>query len=1781
MQPWFYLVVALSAASIIWAKNNRVSVVLRTNWLQTSLFSEASEYAAEEDLGSFWRLIDHVQPIVKEKNWPENLHASSSNELGLDAESYLQLEDAVIRSVVPPANVSDQTTVAFHRQLIRLFLSSRSYSPAVEMAHQVALTTASQLFNCSHNDAAQRLSECMTGTTWAQVGDRIVCQLAELPMAIRARISRPMDFGFLPREKFYPVDAEESNLKSPCVILYGSLDQPDFYDWHAQAKASTEQNNCVYVFRHYMKIRPEGKVRLGGYGVELALKSTEYKAMDDTKVDNAGDTSGNLADSPVDPVVQGFNFTTLNELHPDLKEQLKAFQKHLFATDDEIRPLKVWQFRELGIQTAQAIMNGFRLGNSSSEINTGLETLRDVSQYLPARAGRLVSLKVDPALREELSTNQYVLSNLGIQPGQTMLFINGLLISPSVDIFALLDLLRHESHLMLKLHKLCIPANRIPQLLEASSSGGQLSDGNSNDPAVPGSKYSLSGKFALDLANAPVIYFNNLEVDLAYSNWPNSLHTLFTPDFSGGIRRLRRNLYNVILLVDPASEDSRQMIRLVESFLVHQTSIRFGLLWAVDSTATNSASVALVRAFTFITSTVSSTRDSPLPLSVPNLGSPGAMSALSFLTELYSQAEKTNTELTVSLIRRTFERLFPSAHSEDVFDDEFGQGDYDSQLKKHQIFTELSGLKGIGRIPLMLFNGLVFDTTGMRQMGGFEDSVVTLCMEEMIRVQHAVYHGQMSNSDNVFVLYRKSNSQVTRFNARILSTRPQDIKYLDVVGSGSSPSARGPYDVQSFLNNMRYFQKGDTEVAIRPVTMWVVVSDLDAVFLTPKERQIHEKQLGRDLNMVRSALTHLRSAHASKGLRLGIVYNPSTVKKTAIPQTAWLTRALYLVGHPVRSPGSTEKLVKHADQMAARNFGIRLLTGALDAINASEKYATMESMLVSGIDHIVINKAIEAVDRDQFIETHAAFCHNSLGLKPGQRAIVINGKIIGPLDNNELIMEDFRLAERITLDTGARELSETINTLMGSELGGPEVVSELTWRISSILQPRLESADPIIGDADAVEGIGSKSRIQIKGLTLEHAGFELPVVTPEPAFDILAVVNPASRDAQRLSHVLVVLRQSIPNSMRVVLNPIINLPELPVKNFYQFVWEPSPFQFSRSQGSRELISSNPVIPRVEFSHLPGQPILTLGMDAPHGWMVAAAEAVHDLDNLRLADVYGSVEAVYELEHLLLEGHCFSEGSMKPPRGLQLTLGPASDLNRHDTIVMANLGYFQLKAGPGAWHLRIRDGRSRDLYTMAQGENIRQVDVNTTELITTIDSFRSKIVIMRVSQRPERAGESLIDESGLKSTTTTARSPWNWLSRQTQVLSKLSNYAENLCPSWLSELARSLQSKLPWQTCHRMEETINVFSLASGHLYERLLRIMMLTVIRHTESPVKFWFLKNYLSPTFKQFIPHMAKQYGFEYELVEYQWPRWLHSQTEKQRIIWGYKILFLDVLFPLNVTKIIYVDADQIVRADLQELADLDLEGAPYGYTPFCDSRREMDGFRFWKQGYWANHLNGRPYHISALYVVDLHRFRQLAAGDRLRGQYHGLSQDPNSLSNLDQDLPNNMIHQVPIKSLPQEWLWCETWCSEESKQYAKTIDLCNNPQTKEPKLSAAMRIAPEWVDYDREIKKLWQRVNPSTKPKASISEPSSSSSPPPPTTTTPGTPVSTGSSPEKARPFPPPGSETRDSEQCSSSTCSADTKPAAFKPPISARTPVSEPRTPEAKSEHEDKRSIHKIEL
>jgi len=49
-----------------------------------------------------------------------------------------------------------------------------------------------------------------------------------------------------------------------------------------------------------------------------------------------------------------------------------------------------------------------------------------------------------------------------------------------------------------------------------------------------------------------------------------------------------------------------------------------------------------------------------------------------------------------------------------------------------------------------------------------------------------------------------------------------------------------------------------------------------------------------------------------------------------------------------------------------------------------------------------------------------------------------------------------------------------------------------------------------------------------------------------------------------------------------------------------------------------------------------------------------------------------VLAEYELEYILLEGHCFDVTTGQPPRGLQFTLGTKNKPVMVDTIVMANL-----------------------------------------------------------------------------------------------------------------------------------------------------------------------------------------------------------------------------------------------------------------------------------------------------------------------------------------------------------------------------------------------------------------------------------------------------------------------------------------------------------------------------
>uniref|UniRef100_A0A672JT42 UDP-glucose ceramide glucosyltransferase-like 1 n=1 Tax=Salarias fasciatus TaxID=181472 RepID=A0A672JT42_SALFA len=1430
------------------------------------------EFIAEDRNEKFWQFVDTVKELTVYKH-------------GESVRSYYNL---VIKK-------AGQFLTDLQLNLLKFALSLRSYSPAVHAAQQIA----------SDEPPPEACP------AFVSIHGQHSCSTKDIKKLLKAAAGRSKPYLYK-NDHTYP-GANKTDV--PVVILYAEIGTKKFTSFHKVLSEKAEQGTVTYVLRHFVANPKPQKMLLSGYGVELAIKSTEYKAVDDTKVKG----HATHAEEDDNDEVQGFFFGTLKKSHPELQEQLVELHKHLLESTNDMAPLKVWEMQDLSFQAAARIMSVPKFDS--------LKVMRDLSQNFPSKASGRVAVQ-----RFWRSTNtwnlfsQHLSESIGVHPGDGELFINGLHIDLDVhNPFSILDILRGEARVLEGLHNLGIKGELQGKLLRLPVN-------------------TVDDSYALDIRHPAILWMNDIENDPMYHSWPTAVQELLRATFPGVIRQIRRNFFNLVLFLDPLQEESVELVKLAELFYRHKIPLRIGFVFVVNTKdeidGFSDAGVGFYRLLNYIADEYDLSQ------------------ALMSMISLYSRVNAGET-LSADTVTAFLKKKFPKASPERILGVE---SEYDDRRKDGAVFYKKSGL---GALPLALFNGVPLSPDEM-DPEELETILLQRIMDTTTAFQRAVFMGQLTEGSDVVDYLMEQANVVPRMNPLILS---DNRKYLDFTAK--------PGDLRSSSDNSFWSFILDDD-GMTAVTMWIA-GDFETVS-------------GRKLLL--NALKHVK---ASPGVRVGVIDNPSEKPwedKTVLYRAIWASLI-------------TQK------NKAAAEFVLKLMKE--ESSQLLQQGTKMKDLLMQGMDVDAFEKKFNTLEVD-FIRSQQLFCQDVLKLGPGQRAVISNGRILGPFEEQEdFTVEDFHLLEKITLRGSAEKVKASVKQ-MGMK---PKHASELVMKVDALLTaaPKGEARRDVHFHKD------------------NHSVLRLSPRENEVFYDVVAIVDPLTREAQKISPLLIVLSQVVNVRLQVFMNCRAKLSEMPLKSFYRFVLESDVIFLAN-----ETVSPGPV---ARFSELPESPLLTLNMITPESWMVQAVRSPHDLDNIHL----GVVTAEFELEHLLLEGHCFDLSTGQPPRGLQFTLGMSQDPLMYDTIVMANLGYFQLKANPGAWTLRLRKGRSEEIYQILTHDGTDS-PADAGDVVVVLNSFHSKIIKVRVQKKADKISEDLLSE------TSESKGIWDSIASITGGGSKKDDGEK------------------------KKEDVLNIFSVASGHLYERFLRIMMLSVLRHTKTPVKFWFLKNYLSPSFKETISHMAESYGFQFELVQYKWPRWLHQQTEKQRIIWGYKILFLDVLFPLAVDKIIFVDADQIVRADLKELRDLNLEGAPYGYTPFCDSRRDMDGYRFWRTGYWASHLGNRKYHISALYVVDLKKFRKIAAGDRLRGQYQALSQDPNSLSNLDQDLPNNMIHQVAIKSLPQDWLWCETWCDDASKATAKTIDLCNNPKTKEPKLMAAARIVPEWVEYDNEIKQLLSRA-------------------------------------------------------------------------------------------------------
>ena len=142
------------------------------------------------------------------------------------------------------------------------------------------------------------------------------------------------------------------------------------------------------------------------------------------------------------------------------------------------------------------------------------------------------------------------------------------------------------------------------------------------------------------------------------------------------------------------------------------------------------------------------------------------------------------------------------------------------------------------------------------------------------------------------------------------------------------------------------------------------------------------------------------------------------------------------------------------------------------------------------------------------------------------------------------------------------------------------------------------------------------------------------------------------------------------------------------------------------------------------------------------------EALYDVDNVQLSVLSGDerqrgVEAVFELDYIIVGGHAREKGKNSPPRGVQLQLAAHHGRLIDDTLVVKNLGYLQFKATPGVYHLEIREGRGREVFWLesAGNEGWLSPPVEEAGNEVTVTSFKGLTVYPRLARLP---GQELVD-----------------------------------------------------------------------------------------------------------------------------------------------------------------------------------------------------------------------------------------------------------------------------------------------------------------------------------------------------------------------------------------------------------------------------------------------------
>lgn len=305
----FLIICSISVANS--AKSHPISTLINAKFSITPVQLEISEYLSDLSNQRFWTFVDDLTRL-----------SPGIDELENDLQKYKTSLD-----------IAGKQLSNAQMKLLKLSLSLRSLTPRIQSHLMIA-------------DDILKRGDCGESFTAFVIRDNeIVCSVEELRKKTGSPSSNSDLYSF---DHIYPGTETHNNV----VILYGEVGSKSFNKFHKYLKTEVQKSAIKYVVRHFVRNKSDTKVRLSGYGVELHLKSTEYKAQDDSPRKDNDET---FDSDSVEMEVEGFDFNKLKETYPHLSHSLDKMRASLLEKNEEITALKAWEFQELGLQAAERV----------------------------------------------------------------------------------------------------------------------------------------------------------------------------------------------------------------------------------------------------------------------------------------------------------------------------------------------------------------------------------------------------------------------------------------------------------------------------------------------------------------------------------------------------------------------------------------------------------------------------------------------------------------------------------------------------------------------------------------------------------------------------------------------------------------------------------------------------------------------------------------------------------------------------------------------------------------------------------------------------------------------------------------------------------------------------------------------------------------------------------------------------------------------------------------------------------------------------------------------------------------------------------------------------------------------------------------------------------------------------------------------------------------------------------------------------------------------------------